>query len=194
MLDTYSIILINEHLVTLILPAKSQNISLQLGKTTFGLTLHLLASQLLPLKALTLHLLTLLLLKVLLKTKGLHLLLLLLHLALLLETVLLKFVFALLLGNFPLLGCPVRLRRLWWRILDNGLAVGGHGWGVRSQKAWRVLRKLGNTDQAGKVLQVGALIVELNQSIVLSVVTLSQENQSLGIVSAYSMMFSASMS
>lgn len=185
MLDTYSVILVYEHLVTLILSAKSQNISLQLSKTTLGLTLHLLASQLLPLKTLTLHLLTLLLLKVLLKTKGFHLLLLLLHLTLLLETVLLKLVFALLLGDFPLLGSPVRLGRLWRRILDNGFAVGGHGWGVGPQKAWRVLRQLGNTDQAGKVLQVGALIVELDQSIVLRVVTLSQENQSLGIVSAY---------
>jgi hypothetical protein len=45
---------------------------------------------------------------------------------------------------------------------------------VLSQEVWRVLRKLGNGDKTGKISKVRALIVELDQTIMLCVVTFTE--------------------
>ena len=74
---------------------------------------------------------------------------------------------------------------LFASVLDN-LSARGHGGRVRELKVWWILRQLGNADQTGQVLQIGAFIVELDQGVVLGIVALLQKNQSLRVVGAYS--------
>ncbi len=129
MWKSYSIILVNQHLVSLILSSQRKHISLQFCQPPLSLTLHLFPVQLLSLQPLPFHLLSLLLFKALLESKGFHLLLLLFHLPLLLESVLLQFIFTLLLCNLTLLSGPVGLGWcLGWGVLDDGdFTAGRHG-------------------------------------------------------------------
>jgi hypothetical protein len=56
---------------------------------------------------------------------------------------------------------------------------------VLSQEVWRVLRKLGDGDKTGEISKVGALIIELDQTIMLCVVTFSEGLKSVIVASRF---------
>ncbi|KAH6607334.1 hypothetical protein Trco_003647 [Trichoderma cornu-damae] len=175
------VVLLQHQLVALVLGSRVEVFSLELGQAALGLPLCLLREERLLLSLLLLHQTPLLLLELAL---GLLLRLLLRQESSplpLFEDPLLLLVFAILAIQLPLpkLGDFVRLVRLGRRrrrrpTFDFLLWPGGQSGSlvIGGKEVWRVLRQLGDRNKARQVPEIGALIVEFDQAVMLGVVPL----------------------
>ncbi|CAG9945583.1 unnamed protein product [Clonostachys rosea f. rosea IK726] len=177
------IVLLQHQLITLVLGAGVEVLALELSQATLCLPLRLLREERLLLTLLLFGEASLLLLEIplrlqlslLLGQEGLPLSL--------LEDALLLFVLAVLALHLvlPELGDLIglfvlRLGRRCRATLNLLLGSGRKGWGilVLGQQVGRFLWQLRDRDEAGEVSQVGTLVVELDESVVLGTVSLSE--------------------